>query len=415
MKTTRKKHQGIRIFIKKQLAVLKPLKCRYCPWRLFSNTQRYLSHVHNHATHVKYYWYKKSWLHRPLVASIAVVPPRIICRPVHEKLHKQEFQCMENTHKCRFCSRCFTTVYQKTRHEEGEHLCDSCEKTFENAQVKKLHRHETHDTKCRFCSRYVPTVRGKIFHEKYEHLCDSCGKPFENAQVKELHKLETHGMKANMNNIKCHFCSRYFTTARGKNIHEKYEHICEFRSCEDTFQNVTDKILHKQEIHGADENRCCFCSRFFGSAYQKSLHEKCAHARNFIEKTLDKAEVRKTHELECDSVGKKHKCRFCSKYFATADKKTLHEKYEHLCKFCEKTFDKVEVRRTHELKCRSSEKYMHMHKCRFCRTFFATANKKILHENSEHLRKFCEKTFNKAEDRKTHELECDSMEKNKFL
>ena len=403
MKTTRKKHQGKRIGRKRQLAVLKPLKCRYCPWRFFSNTQRYVSHVHNHASHVKYYWYKNSRLHRPRIASNAVVPPIIICRPVYVKLHKLEFQCMENIHKCRFCSRYFTTRYEKTLHEECEHLCDSCEKTFENAEVKNLH------------------------------------------------KLETHGLKANYGS-KCRFCSRYFSTAKGKTVHEKYEHICEFRFCEDTFKNITDKILHKQEIHGAEKNRCCFCGRFFGSASQKSLHEKYAHERNFREKTFDKAGVKKLHpeypetvenschqktlqekdkhlcyfcektfenaklktkhELVCDSMDKvNNKCRFCSTYFITAYKKILHEKYEHLCSFCEDAFENAEIKKTHELECDSMEK---SNKCRFCSKYFATADKKTFHEKSEHLEhlcKFCKKTFDNAKVRKTHELECSSMER----
>ena len=470
MKTIRKKNQGIRIGKKKQLAILKPLKCRYCPWRFFSNTQRYLSHVHNHATHVKYYWYKNSRLHRPMVASIAVVPPRIICRPVYVKLHKLEFQCMENIHECCFCRQYFTTVYQKTLHEEYEHLCFSCEKTFENAQAKKLH------------------------------------------------KFETHGMKGKYG-FKCRFCSRCFPTAKGKTVHENYEHICEFR-CEDTFENITDKILHKQEIHGAEKHRCCVCGKFFGSASQKSFHEKYAHAcHNFSEKTFEDAEVKKLHpkypeqwrshwggkggqsatpdskkiaknqeksgkngknsgeirkkeeklgrkgknqkisftlplltdragyatenrcrqktllekdeqlchfcektfenaelktkhELECDDVDNvNNKCHFCSTYFITAYKKILHEKYEHLCNFCEDAFENVEVKKTHELECDSVEKSK---KCRFCSKCFATVDKKTFHEKYEHLEHlctFCEKTFDNAEVRKTHELECGSIKK----
>ena len=362
MKTIRKKHQRKRIDIKKQLAVLKPLKCRYCPWRFFSNTSKYLSHVPNHATRIKSYWYKHSGLYRPQAES---------------KLENHE-----KTLQCRLCSKGFTTTTQKIFHEKYEHICDYCEKTFENAADKKLHLVQNHNmeeiNKCSFCSRQFSTAKGKTIHERYEHICEFCEQLFENTEDKKLHKLDIHSEGEYL----CRFCSCHLPTEFMKALHEKNVHRCD--TCKKTFENAQAKKLHKCDNHGTEENKCRFCSRYFTKVKGKLGHEKLVHICDFplCEETFEKAKVKKRHLLECHNTDIK-KCRFCSTNFKTASQKTRHEKYVHLCNFCEESFENAEVKKHHECNCMDEKKYV----CRFCSAYFITARGKTAHENSAHFPK----------------------------
>ena len=439
MKTVRKMHQDIRIGRKKQLAVLKPLKCRYCPWRFFSNTQRYLSHVHNHATRIKSYWYKNSGFYCPQAASklkYHSVEKTYKChfcsrgfmtqrrKIFHEKyghicdlcgktfenaqakkFHKIEYHDVEKNKICCFCSRHFETELGKARHEKYEHLCDFCEKTFQDAEVKKLHKLKYHGTeeKCRFCSRYFTTPQEKTLHEKDHHICDFCDKPFKNAKVKKNHEFEC--------DHKCKFCSLYFFTANGKTAHEKYVHKCDFQFCKETFANRKNKKLHKR-THHKENNKCCFCSRYFTTATGKTLHEKFHrdHRCDSCDKTFKNAEVKELHKLEC--CGKREnysKCLFCYKDFAT------HEKGAHHCdvEFSEQTFENATVKKCHKLEHHAMEKAYNF-LCQFCSRCFTTEKGKALHERSVHTCDICEKTFANTVTRKLHKQECHSMETTKF-
>ena len=406
MKTIRKKHQGIRIGKKRKLAALKPLKCRYCPWRFFSNTQRYVSHLHNHSTRIKSCWYKNSGLHGPQAASeaVTVVQLRAICRPAYVKPNKPGVQCTENNNKfkCHFCGRYFTTVFGKTLHEKSVHLCHCCEKTFENAEMKKNHElkcsysMDKKRNKCRFCSKYFETLQQKKRHEEYEHLtCSFCDKVFENAEVKTNHELECKCMGIKN---RCRFCSRYFTTVNGRAEHEKYEHFCDL--CAETFENVLDKKLHKLEYHSTDENKCRFCSKYFETLQRKKRHEEYEHLTcSFCDKVFENAEVKTNHKLECKCMGKT-KCRFCSRYFTTVNGRAKHEKYEHICDLCAETFENVLDKKLHKLEYHSTDE----NKRRFCSQSFPTVYHKTVHEKYEHLCDICEKPFENAAVKEAHKL-----------
>ena len=415
MNTIRKKHQGKRIGKKRKLNVLKPLKCRYCPWRFFSNTQRYLSHLHNHSTRIKSCWYKNSGLHGPQAASeaVTVVQLRAICRPAYVKPNKPEVQCTENNNKfkCRFCGRYFTTVFGKTLHEKSVHLCHFCEKIFENAEMKKHHElkcsysMDKKRNKCRLCSKYFETLQRKKRHEEYEHLtCNFCDKVFENAEVKTNHELECKCMGKN----RCRFCSRYFTTVNGRAKHEKYEHFCDL--CAETFENVLDKKLHKLEYHSTDENKCRFCSQSFPTVYHKTVHEKYEHLCDICEKPFENAAVKEAHKLAVHNVN----CNFCNRSFTSAHSHKCHVTYEHLCNFCDKTFENAEKKKSHLLEYHGTKAGTKYIKCRFCIRCFTTAKGKIIHEAYEHICDFksCEETFEHVEDKNLHKFECHGVEAN---
>ena len=414
MKTMRKKHQGIRIGKKRQLAVLKPLKCRYCPWRFFSNIARYLSHAHNHATRINSYWYKNAGLYHPQAASEAVVQLRAICTPSYMKPNKPEVQYMEN--KCRFCGRYFTRVHAKKLHEKSVHLCHFCEKTFENAKMKRNHElkcgcMDKERNKCRFCSKYFETVHRKTLHEEYEHLtCNFCDKAFENAEVKTNHELECKCM----GKTKCRFCSRYFTTVNGRAKHEKYEHICDI--CAETFENVLDKKLHKLEYHSTDENKCHFCSQSFPTAYYKTLHVKSEHLCDICEKPFKNAAAKKVHKVVVHNmkVNNLYECNFCHRSFTTGRGHSHHVKSEHLCNFCDKTFENAEMKTNHQLEYHAKKAGTKDIKCHFCTRYFPTAIGRTIHETYEHICDFksCEETFQNAEDKKIHKFECHGVEAN---
>lgn len=277
MKTTGNKHKRIRTDKKKQLALLKPLKCRYCPRRFFSNTPSYLSHVHKHATRLKSYWYKNLGSYVPQAAT------------------KVDDHCMVKNHNCRFCSKGFTTTTWKTCHEKYEHICDYCEKNFENAMAKKLHGMKKHNmediNKCCFCRRQFATAKGKAVHERYEHICDFCEEMFENVQDKKRHKQDVHDNKGQ---FLCLFCRKHFATVYMKTLHEKSEHLCE--TCNKMFANAEDKKHHK-----CVEKKCCFCYKYFATLKGKMNHEKSIHICDFPpckEVPFKSAKMKKRHILE---------------------------------------------------------------------------------------------------------------------
>ena len=450
MRAIRKKHQGIRTVKKRQLAVLKPLKCRYCPWRFFSNTPSYLSHAHNHGAHIKSYWYKNSELYHPWAASEAVVQPRAICRPAYVKPNKPEGQCTENNNKCRFCGRCFTTSQGKTRHEKHEHLCNFCEKTFENAEMKKKHELKCgymEDKKCRFCNKYFMTVYQRAHHEVYEtvyqrahhevneHLCNFCKLTFETAEVKTAHEKSVHIcdfslcratfknkkvkkhhiLKCHLESNKCNFCSHSFTTADMRAIHEKSAHICNI--CDEIFENAKVKERHKQEHHSTGENNCCFCGQSFPTVYWKTLHVKFEHLCDICEKPFENATAKKAHKLEFHSMNLNYyyKCNFCSRLFRTGHSHSHHVKSEHICNCCEKTFENAEMKQSHQLECHGIKAVMKENpQCRFCSRYFTTAKGRAIHEKYEHICdfKYCQETFANTKDKKLHKLEYHRVEDN---
>lgn len=351
MKTTRKTHQGIKAVRKNQLAVLKPLKCRYCPWRFFSNTPRFVSHTQKHVSRFKSYWYKNTVLDSSQAAP------------------KLKDHSVEKTYKCHFCFRDLTTQTGKTFHEKYGHICDSCgqivehhgdfrEKNCQEAEVKKLNKLEYHGTeennRCHFCSRYFVTPQGKTYRK---NLCDSCSKIFEYAQVKKFDQPESRGIKEKYS--KCLYCYKYIAN------HKKGAHSCGFK-----FNRYMYKLIYF----------CQFCDTAFRSKNEKEAHEKSTHTCDICKKTFVDALIRKKHEKECLHRQKqKYSCRFCGNYFSTTYAKAVHEISEHKCDLCDKTFENAEIKKLHKLEDHKGNKE-ETNKCRFCGKCFASAYVKTTHE-----------------------------------
>ena len=112
--------------------------------------------------------------------------------------------------KCCFCSRYFTTANGKAIHEKYAHIYDLCDMNMNIYVILVKWRFRIQKSrnftnwsgmlynKCCLCSRYFISACCKLLHEKYEYLCDSSEKMFENAEVKKLYKLEKFWVTMNL-------------------------------------------------------------------------------------------------------------------------------------------------------------------------------------------------------------------------
>ena len=214
---------------KKQHAVLQPLKCKYCPWRFFYQTPRYLSHLRNHEMR----WYKNPRLRCcPKVSPSKLLDeqPRTLCKHLEGTLFcsggistKKHQQVDAHVHN--FCGMTFEINTYTKKHYELNHItCLICSKKLTTASEKTNSENLKHTLrlKCRFCGRDFNTFNSKIRHEKYSHVCEFCGIAFGNLQAKKFHKLKHHSMEWYN---KCYMC--------GKNLVPRYSNaIAQSYACE---------------------------------------------------------------------------------------------------------------------------------------------------------------------------------------
>ena len=136
------------------------------------------------------------------------------------------------------------------------------------------------------------------------------------------------------NHFQCQFCPKIFTSAQGKDYHER-NHLgekpfkCQF--CPKKFAAKTAQKSHERQHNGEKPFQCQFCSKSFRHSNSKVYHERKYHTKEkpfkckFCPKTFAISSERNSHQRN-HIQEKLFECQFCSKKFTHSSGKSYHEK-----------------------------------------------------------------------------------------
>lgn len=197
----------------------------------------------------------------------------------HQKVHKRS---LETITKCNQCEKTFADHHLLRRHTLNVHSakidikCPHCPKHFQSklAISKHLKRHVEAKLQCDICKKMFRLKKNLTIHiqmvhiREPSHVCHLCGSAYVyatrltkhirqcenggNMKPKRCHRTKAEIMKSMpVQNVKCHFCSKSFTS-------------------------MTAIRKHYAEQHAADGVRvkmiCQFCNQLLESMAQKAIH-----------------------------------------------------------------------------------------------------------------------------------------------
>ncbi|KAK7526704.1 uncharacterized protein IWZ02DRAFT_497239 [Phyllosticta citriasiana] len=137
----------------------------------------------------------------------------------------------EKPYGCEFCSKRYTAIYSKRRHER---LCHPDEILLHRSQPEASNPADERPFSCSHCDKRFKELRHKERHERAvhpddagqpaaekPHACDFCGKRFRNLEHKRRHERENH---TNPRSFECPICKKFFRRTDAFKIHMVMTH-----------------------------------------------------------------------------------------------------------------------------------------------------------------------------------------------
>ena len=244
-------------------------------------------------------------------------------------------------HKCKYCQKSFSSLYNKKSHEDGIHLgvkhdCQVCSKTFKysSALTKHMKKHQG----------------------DFSHQCKYCPMSFLDKWSKKKHELRHTSKK----DAKCPHCDQEFFKTdldrhiRAVHLKEKKfecEHCGKKFFCTYKMKQHVEKLHVKKDPNAIKQHQCELCQKRFAyrSSYTRHLkrHQDgkmpCPHCSKIYPKYYLREHIKSVHLDE-----KKYKCDNCDKKFYGASKLRQHVKKRHQrknetnmykCDICSKDFE----------------------------------------------------------------------------
>ncbi|KAG7155980.1 uncharacterized protein LOC121854298 [Homarus americanus] len=229
--------------------------------------------------------------------------------------------------------------------------CSFCTKTFAKGKhyTQHLKTHvRTRRFSCRLCnanySREAKLRRHMLSHsqehQEKEHKCSKCPKSFSTKEYLQAH-LKVHGGKK----YKCETCGFLCSSMFNLETHRK-KHLgdkpfkCEL--CEKTFVRRDFLDNHMEQVHKNKKSKCQVCGKLFSRKdvlkRHLAVHNNETYDCEICGKKFSRkdrlATHRKSHKLNCD-----YKCSLCPASFTRKNVLDKHEKVhktKEQCKVCYK-------------------------------------------------------------------------------
>ncbi|XP_071550240.1 uncharacterized protein [Panulirus ornatus] len=229
---------------------------------------------------------------------------------------------------CSFCSKTFAkgkhyTQHLKTHVRTRRFSCRMCNASY--SREAKLRRH---------------VLSHSQEHQEKEHKCSKCSKSFSAKEYLQAH-LKLHGGKK----YKCETCGFLCSSPFNLDTHRK-KHLgdkpfkCEL--CEKTFIRRDFLDSHMEQVHKNKKSKCEVCGKLFSrkdvlkrhlAVHNNETYDCEVCAKKFSRKDI-LASHKKLHKLNCE-----YKCSLCPASFTRKNVLGKHEKVhktKEQCKVCYK-------------------------------------------------------------------------------
>lgn len=171
---------------------LKPYLCQYCgkSYHKITALQTHQLHVHSD---------KDMWMTCQVCGAKSF--PTAARLKAHEETHATEYNYM-----CHECNKSYKSAkllkdHVKYAHSKKKFRCNNCKQSFASVEERKTHQQAKHDgvNKCRFCSREFTCLRSKVRHEKIHlgikpHECHICLRRFLQKHPYWVHMDKYHDL-----------------------------------------------------------------------------------------------------------------------------------------------------------------------------------------------------------------------------
>ncbi|KAI8426413.1 hypothetical protein MSG28_005256 [Choristoneura fumiferana] len=278
---------------------VKPFECRYCHMK-FGQCCNWRSHMKNVHPKLKREKYICRKCRKPFLLKENLT--------LHLAAHIKK----ENSHKCVFCNKLFSTHLLLSQHEKqhmnlGRYKCSICTKSYDSHSRFSLHvksHLEVKDLSCQYCGKQFlrpssikrhiqichggirvqcPVCKKKLKGHLTEHMrthenerpheCQECGQRFTQSTQLNVHKRSHTGARP----YPCRICKRPFSHSNALMLHIRRhtgEKPFQCAMCHMSFSQLPHMKSHMRKIHGKEKYyKCGQCTTFFRLKAELEMHE----------------------------------------------------------------------------------------------------------------------------------------------
>lgn len=278
---------------------VKPFECRYCHMK-FGQCCNWRSHMKNVHPKLKREKYICRKCRKPFLLKENLT--------LHLAAHIKK----ENSHKCVFCNKIFSSHLLLSQHEKqhmnlGRYKCSICTRSYDSHSRLSLHiksHLEVKDLSCQYCGKQFlrpssikrhiqichggirvqcPVCKKKLKGHLTEHMrthenerpheCQECGQRFTQSTQLNVHKRSHTGARP----YPCRICKRPFSHSNALMLHIRRhtgEKPFQCAMCHMSFSQLPHMKSHMRKIHGKEKYyKCEKCTTFFRLKAELEMHE----------------------------------------------------------------------------------------------------------------------------------------------